>query len=526
MILTMYKMTNDPRNVTKTLSIGTTYSSFHYVNPVDLMTPTIDITLDRNVDYSSVGSYNYCLINSGNLLNPRNRYYFVDSVTFLDGNIVRLKLREDVLSTFSSVITASMILARRSQSSGSYLLRDQEMPVLAEKERFIYDSGDNGKFTFKSYSDIAAANQPPNYVLTCGADYSALTSDQQSFLDTYTYPIYPHIKDNSGALHYAIAPGATTTTRLSVKTSVLCTSTILDLFKPDKSSAIVSFKAYPFDVRNFVFSYDSAYRNIVVGTDDNLGVNAILLGDPVKTQVASFVIPIGGFTADAATTTYLDFEPYTKVKAYLPFLGWVDIPAAKAIGKTLKFYYIVDFSTGEATCSIDSVSGGTTETNIVSKSGNVAIDFPLGSSNAQEKMRQVLSNGISLIGNAAGAAMGAALNNPFMLSGALMGAVRNVNSLANNSIVDFKAEQGKGGGIAGRLGYDKVVVIVERPKLYRYENLDTHISSRGLPTHREAVGSTFTGYLEAEDVIISDSVGMTTAERDELISLLKSGVFM
>lgn len=93
---------------------------------------------------------------------------------------------------------------------------------------------------------------------------------------------------------------------------------------------------------------------------------------------------------------FRDYEGYTNIRAYLPFLGYVDIPTNEVMGKKMSIYLCVDFYTGVGMYYIcvtdDSVESGDNYNNrIISKHRvNLAIDVPLTTTTALETTRNLL----------------------------------------------------------------------------------------------------------------------------------------
>ena len=127
---------------------------------------------------------------------------------------------------------------------------------------------------------------------------------------------------------------------------------------------------------------------------------------------------------------YNDFRDYndsTKIKVFLPFCGFVDIDPIDCMGRWLQFRLNVDYATGNATYIIgdthDSIFNVAKEigTNLVvdtSSRGlspyvdtltrvistincNISIDIPIGSTNANDIMRNALLNSVKIAGSAA-----------------------------------------------------------------------------------------------------------------------------
>ena len=112
MILTLYKTESAPNVIGKELtdSLSITINLKASTNVID---PEILLSARPAVDYFV---YNYAHIDS------LNRYYFIDSVEVLSGNITRLMLRCDVLETYKDSVLNSNCRYKRKVQAGDYFV--------------------------------------------------------------------------------------------------------------------------------------------------------------------------------------------------------------------------------------------------------------------------------------------------------------------------------------------------------------------------------------------------------------------
>ena len=112
MILTLYKTESAPNVIGKELtdSLSITINLKASTNVID---PEILLSPRPAVDYFV---YNYAHIDS------LNRYYFIDSVEVLNGNITRLMLRCDVLETYKDSVLNSNCRYKRKVKEGDYFV--------------------------------------------------------------------------------------------------------------------------------------------------------------------------------------------------------------------------------------------------------------------------------------------------------------------------------------------------------------------------------------------------------------------
>lgn len=109
----------------------------------------------------------------------------------------------------------------------------------------------------------------------------------------------------------------------------------------EQSEYLVSLKAYPFYLNQW-FNVVSAQSGVPIGpfsaTDTGvLGRLLSLQKPPVK---------LGEFTFNRYYNNFMDYAPHTTIRAYLPFIDFVEINVNMVMGKTVEFYGQIDFDNG------------------------------------------------------------------------------------------------------------------------------------------------------------------------------------
>lgn len=100
-----------------------------------------------------------------------------------------------------------------------------------------------------------------------------------------------------------------------------------------------------------------------------------VLGGKIDTTTYRVVQDIGELTVPKKFNSFLDYEPYTQLKLYVPFVGFVPISCASAYDG-LSFRYGFDLINGSFTCSLK--SGGKI---VATYTGNCGVDIPITSNN-------------------------------------------------------------------------------------------------------------------------------------------------
>lgn len=203
---------------------------------------------------------------------------------------------------------------------------------------------------------------------------------------------------------------------------------------------------------------------------------------------------------------YLDYNPYTKLSIFLPYIGFKEIDADDVMGKTISLQYIIDILSGA--CVAELKCGDTV---LYSWSGNCANEVPISSSD----WRNTISSAIGIAATiAATAAVTGGATAPMAAS--------MVASVGANSM-NLKPTINRSGAIAGSAGF----ISQQRPYIIRtIPNLVIPADQNkfiGYPSFVTLSLGSLSGYNEIASVHL-EGIPATGAELDELESILKGGV--
>lgn len=112
MILTLYKTESSPNVIGKDLTDSLTIT-INLKATTNVIDPQLLLSKRPGINYLD---YNYAHIDS------LNRYYFIDSVEVLSGNVTRLVLRCDVLETYKDSVLNSNCRYKRKVKEGDYFV--------------------------------------------------------------------------------------------------------------------------------------------------------------------------------------------------------------------------------------------------------------------------------------------------------------------------------------------------------------------------------------------------------------------
>ena len=201
----------------------------------------------------------------------------------------------------------------------------------------------------------------------------------------------------------------------------------------------------------------------------------------------------------------LDYEPYTKMEIYLPFIGVKPLKTEDCMGKTLQIKYNIDLSTGALVANIKCGQSVLYKFN-----GSFMNQIPI-SSRVYDAVEQLIK-GAAQVGVAG-------------LMGNAPGAVTATISTAVNVALS-KAQVSRTGdlsGIPGMLDDFVPYLIIHRPAQSLANNFK---SFKGYPSNITATLSSLSGYTEVEYIHLTGVDGATDTELNEIEQLLKSGVII
>ena len=232
------------------------------------------------------------------------------------------------------------------------------------------------------------------------------------------------------------------------------------------------------------------------------GVNGLPLTDQYKLDT------YGSVSVKAEKGNFLDYNPYTKVTAHLPFVGEHSLDVNDVMGKTLALKYIFDFLTGSCVAEID-VDGKPR----YFFGGSCGLQVPTSSEDFGRMYSAVVSAGATLGSTLATIATGG-LTAPLMVGSAS-------NMLANgmNSSPTVQFSSGSG-SVNGMIGCKSAFLVIEKPIEKVAGDQSKFV---GKPSYIKRNLKNCTGYTKCMNVHL-DNVPCTGQERSELERLLTAGV--
>lgn len=205
---------------------------------------------------------------------------------------------------------------------------------------------------------------------------------------------------------------------------------------------------------------------------------------------------------------FLDFPPYTKITAHLPFVGEHSLDVNDVMGKTLTLKYIFDFLTGSVVAEID-VNGKPR----YFFGGACGIQIPTSAEDFGRMYSSIISAGASVGSTLATIATGG-LTAPLMI-----GALANTAMNGMNMTPDVSYSSGDG-SINGMLSTQTAYITVEYPNDKRAKDQYGYL---GRPSYIKRKLQDCSGYIKCLSVHL-DEVACYDTERNTIENLLMEGV--
>ena len=203
-----------------------------------------------------------------------------------------------------------------------------------------------------------------------------------------------------------------------------------------------------------------------------------------------------------------DYDPFTKISIFLPFIGIVPLNTADVMRSTVSVKYKVDVITGAclAEVNISRDGGGGI---LYTYGGSAIVTYPVSSGSYVGAVQAALSTALG-IGSAiatGGASLGAS-------AGMVLGGLANAKTQVQHS--------GQFSGSSGAMGGKKPYLIVSRPQTRTPSNISLF---KGIPSNAIHKLSSCDGYVKVQEVHIASKTAYDN-EIQEIESLLKTGVII
>ena len=253
----------------------------------------------------------------------------------------------------------------------------------------------------------------------------------------------------------------------------------------------------------------------------------IIVGN-INSEVTGLVFPDNGnrfhymglYHISPYYNSYLDYEPYTSISIYLPYIGVRSLDSSRVTGHTLHVGYTFDFNTRQVTAhlGLDGQGFGDLGNALDSFTGSFGVAFPLSGSQANQVALNVLQSTTQIVTSAGAIAGGVATGNIAEVYGGAVGI--GSQFLGGKSI---KPESmGTLTPTAGLYAPQIPYLIINRPIAALPSKW---AEDMGYSAGYSGKVSSFTGYLQVLQVELNTAANMTEQEQQEIINLLLGGIY-
>lgn len=225
----------------------------------------------------------------------------------------------------------------------------------------------------------------------------------------------------------------------------------------------------------------------------------------------------GSFKLAEYYGSYLDYAPYTSAEIYIPYIGYKPLNINDIMGKTIDLIYVVDWDTNmlTATLLVD-------DRPLTMYSGAFGVKLAISGTNANQVAETIARGASGIISNAGMSVANIATGN---IPGAIGYGMKALGGAMDTALdVQISPRQfGAPTPLTGLYNTQVPHVIIHRP--IAAEPIDFK-AQNGYSASYSAPVSSFEGYLQCSSVKLSGGSTMSETEQNEIISLLKGGIYI
>ena len=300
---------------------------------------------------------------------------------------------------------------------------------------------------------------------------------------------------------------AVSTGLISIYTPTLAQLQSLGNFLWSDAFSVDSFKKIFSDPWDAILGLSILGVGVSGGTDTEVHIGNIdtdIYMPKLSSQYYKF--NCGSITLKETWGSYLDYNPYTKVSIYLPFIGTHALNVDDIMGRTISLKYNIDILSGACVANIQ--CGGTV---LYSFTGSCSATIPLSGSSYTNMINGILGVATSIGSMVATGGASAPLAVPAMAS-----------SVVNSAKTDV-SHSGNVSGMSGIMGVKSAFLIMEVPRICIPKSQDKYV---GYPTYTTKKVGSLSGYCVFEDIKVRGNSHATIGEVEEIENIMKEGVYL
>lgn len=247
----------------------------------------------------------------------------------------------------------------------------------------------------------------------------------------------------------------------------------------------------------------------------------LVVGNYTFTSASARPVTSNFVTVDCGEVTlpkqydgFQDYEPYTKIQIYLPFIGNQTVTPSDVVGKPAHLYYRIDVLTGACLAWLS------VENRVLYQwTGNCFTEIPLSKNSKSQIYSQIIHGIVNTITSSAqgGVAAGAA--------GAALGGVSGIISTITDVATSKHSDVMRTGALnpaSSTLGVRTPYFIISYPTMVTPEG---YAAAMGIPVNAGGTIGDFSGYTVVDSVHL-ENISATENELREIESLLTGGVIL
>lgn len=517
MDIILYKYQDDFKKLNKTLPSASpnkiTLSGYLKDNS-SVLTPIIDVQ-----SATSLVGYNYAYIDAF------SRYYFV-SIDSVSNTLWTLRLKVDTIYTYHTYIENTGAYIERTEASSIYstLIEDDMLTFKNVNDITITNlstqtQGDQKNIDLKHYLNSGSYNITLSVIND--NDIQTFNEDEDMFEVTAFPPI-----TNMSSVIYPEENGMTYYNYTYVASLVDINVSLKKIYEEAKADFIKSVVVFPFEIdtikeKNEQGEITSNVKKVTLRLgNQNFGSNNVGL---LKWG------SIGFFTFLDYTfpnrTNFYDYEPYTTIEMFIPYVGWKTINISDVVGSRVLLTFRLNFETGKSTIYLINYTKNYV---IASYDAQIGVVVPLSRSNMEQVNAQAISNAISMVlgvmGGAVSTTLGVASGNPIAISGGILSATNSLAKGIQNHIGNF--ERGQVQIKDGNNGLDNRNVLLKETRKLRASTPPSNVF--GIPSKKSASIGLCSGYTSGviTKFIVDNNVTIYDEEIDEIKRIFKDGIII
>lgn len=258
-----------------------------------------------------------------------------------------------------------------------------------------------------------------------------------------------------------------------------------------------------------IIGLHKVYATPATGGPQNIKVGYLDSGVPSRIVTRQYTtIDCGTVNCYEYFGNVLDYNPYTNIRLYLPFIGIIDLSNSDVMRSNVNVVYHVDVLSGACLAEVKITRDGGGGT-LYQYAGNAATTLPISSGSYMGVVSSVSSVATrALAGFASGGALGAIAS----------GATGVLNAQGTNIV-----HSGGFSGNAGAMGCKKPYLIIERPQTETADNTATLI---GYGSNLYTELSACKGLTTVKAVHVDTVTTATENEKNLIEQALKQGVII